>query len=137
MGRWKIAALDLTRDILQQVSGYGRDVANEKENALGPLRRTIGKVASLNEAKGAPEEGGLRDLGRKLGMTPVTGGRGREASGPLPTRPVMGSLYTPGNEITDLVRCLARAQANDGRLPVFNGKYVEYPQFRKEWWAYW
>jgi hypothetical protein len=36
----------------------------------------MGRVASLNEAinaainaaKGAPEEGGLRDLGRKLGM---------------------------------------------------------------------
>jgi hypothetical protein len=71
-GRWKKAALDLTRDILQQVSGYRKDVANEKEDALGPLRRMMGKVASLkeavNEAKGTPEEEGLRDLGQKLGM---------------------------------------------------------------------
>jgi hypothetical protein len=50
--------------------------------------------------------------------------------------PVMGSLYRPGNEVTDLVRCLAGAQANDGGWPIFNGRYVEYPQFRKEWWAY-
>jgi hypothetical protein len=50
--------------------------------------------------------------------------------------PVMGSLYRPGNEVTDLVRCLAGAQANDSGWPLFNGRYVEYPRFRKEWWAY-
>ncbi len=70
-GRWRKAALDLTRDILQQVSGYGRDVANEEKDGLGPLRRAMGKVTSLKEAingaKGVPEEGGLRDLGQKLG----------------------------------------------------------------------
>ncbi len=49
-GRWRGAALDLTRDILQEVSGYGRDVASEKEDALGPLRRAMEKVASLNKA---------------------------------------------------------------------------------------
>jgi hypothetical protein len=43
LGRWKKAALDLTRDILQQISWYGRDVANEKEDALGPLWRAMGE----------------------------------------------------------------------------------------------
>jgi hypothetical protein len=28
------------------------------------------------------------------------------------------------------------AQANDSGWPTFSGKYVEYPWFRKEWWAY-
>jgi hypothetical protein len=28
------------------------------------------------------------------------------------------------------------AQANDSGWPTFSGKYVEYPPFRKEWWAY-
>jgi hypothetical protein len=27
-------------------------------------------------------------------------------------------------------------QANDSGSPTFSGKYVEYPRFRKEWWAY-
>jgi hypothetical protein len=36
-GKWPEAAMSLTRDILQEVSGYGRDVANEKEDAPGPL----------------------------------------------------------------------------------------------------
>ncbi len=31
---------------------------------------------------------------------------------------------------------LMGAQANDSGWPTFSGKYVEYPQFRKEWWAY-
>ncbi len=28
------------------------------------------------------------------------------------------------------------AQVNDSGWPTFSGKYVEYPRFRKEWWAY-
>jgi hypothetical protein len=31
---------------------------------------------------------------------------------------------------------LMGAQANDSGWPMFSGKYVEYPRFRKEWWAY-
>jgi hypothetical protein len=48
----------------------------------------------------------------------------------------MGPLTGPGGEVADLVRSLAGAQANDIGWPVFNGRYVEYPRFRKEWWAY-
>ncbi len=63
LGKWRKAAADLTYDILQQVSRYGKDVASQKEDALGPLRRAIGRVAGLSEAinaaKAAPEEGGL------------------------------------------------------------------------------
>jgi hypothetical protein len=41
-----------------------------------------------------------------------------------------------GSEMTNLIRCLSGAQANDSGWPVFKGKYKEYPRFRKEWWAY-
>jgi hypothetical protein len=44
------AALCLTKDILERVSLYVRNVADEKEDALGSLRRAMGKVESLNEA---------------------------------------------------------------------------------------
>jgi hypothetical protein len=40
--RWKKAALDVAGDILQQVSGYGRHVANKKEDALGVSDRASG-----------------------------------------------------------------------------------------------
>ncbi len=34
------------------------------------------------------------------------------------------------------MRGMMNAQANDSGWPTFSGKYVEYPRFRKEWWAY-
>ncbi len=71
---------------------------------------------------------------------------------PLSRRPIMGSLTAPvspvrakpprmtfsgmGGDVASLVPGLVGAQANDGGWPTFSGKYVEYPQFRKEWWAY-
>jgi hypothetical protein len=41
-----------------------------------------------------------------------------------------------GGELSTLMRNLMGAQANDSGWPTFSGKYVEYPRFRKEWWAY-
>jgi hypothetical protein len=56
---------------MEYLSGLGRDVGTAEEDALGHLRRTIGKVATLGEAvtKGVlePEEGELRDLAKRLG----------------------------------------------------------------------
>jgi hypothetical protein len=40
------------------------------------------------------------------------------------------------SEMAILLGCLSRAQANENGWPIFKGKYVEYPRFRKEWWAY-
>jgi hypothetical protein len=39
-------------------------------------------------------------------------------------------------ELSALMRGMMNAQANDSGWPTFSGKYVEYPRFRKEWWAY-
>jgi hypothetical protein len=56
---------------MEQLKGIGRDVGSEEEDALGPLRRALGRTANLSEAVAhvvpEPEEG-LRDLGRKLGV---------------------------------------------------------------------
>jgi hypothetical protein len=67
----------------------------------------------------------------------------------VPTRPhaghhsvaAMESLLRPrikgtGGELSALMRGMMNAQANDSTWPTFSGKYVEYPRFRKEWWAY-
>ncbi len=40
------------------------------------------------------------------------------------------------SELTALMQGLMGAQANDSGWPTFSGKNVEYPRFRKEWWAY-
>jgi hypothetical protein len=54
---------------MEQLNGIGRDVSAEGEDALGPLRRVLGEVASLSEAVtlgvSKPGEGGLRD--KRLG----------------------------------------------------------------------
>jgi hypothetical protein len=39
-------------------------------------------------------------------------------------------------ELSALMRGMMNAQANDNSWPTFSGKFVEYPRFRKEWWAY-
>jgi hypothetical protein len=51
----------------------------------------------------------------------------------MPPRPATGGA---GDELAILMQGLMGAQANDSGWPMFNGKYVEYPRFRKEWWAY-
>jgi hypothetical protein len=40
------------------------------------------------------------------------------------------------SELATIMRGMMNAQANDDGWPTFSGKYVEYPRFRKEWWAY-
>jgi hypothetical protein len=68
---WKEAALDIARDALEYFNHFGRDPASRPDDAVGPLRKAIGKVTALAEAvtKGVqePDEEGLRDLARKLG----------------------------------------------------------------------
>jgi hypothetical protein len=39
-------------------------------------------------------------------------------------------------ELSALMRGMMNAQANDNGWPTFSRKFVEYPRFRKEWWAY-
>ncbi len=51
---------------------------------------------------------------------------------PLPKPKIRGA----GGELSALMRGMMNAQANDSGWPTFSGKYVEYPRFRKEWWAY-
>jgi hypothetical protein len=55
--------------------------------------------------------------------------------------PPVDSMLRPrikgaGGELSTLMRGMMNAQANDSGWPTFSGKYVEYPRFRKEWWAY-
>jgi hypothetical protein len=40
------------------------------------------------------------------------------------------------SDLAALLRGLGEAQANNSGWPVFEEKYVEYPKFKKEWWAF-
>jgi hypothetical protein len=57
-GKWREAAMSLTGDILKEVSLFGRTVADRKEDALGPLQRAMGKVASRGHCQGGGCTGG-------------------------------------------------------------------------------
>jgi hypothetical protein len=46
------------------------------------------------------------------------------------------NIRDEGSELTAIMRGMMNAQANDDGWPTFSGKYVEFPRFRKEWWAY-
>jgi hypothetical protein len=69
-GKWREAAMNLTKDILEKVSPYRKTAASEKEDALGPLQKAMGKVAGLNKAiarmEDGPEKEGLRAMGWEL-----------------------------------------------------------------------
>jgi hypothetical protein len=60
---WKESALDIARDALEYLNHFGEDPASRPDDALGPLREAIGKVAALTEAVAKvvqePEEEGL------------------------------------------------------------------------------
>jgi hypothetical protein len=62
-GKWKKAALGLTKNAVEYQNGIGRDVGTEGEDALVPLRQVLGRVDSLGEAVilgvSEPEEGEL------------------------------------------------------------------------------
>ncbi len=69
---WKEGALDVVRDALEFLNHFGEgDPASRPDDALGPLRKAAGGVASLTEAVAKevqePDEKRLRDLARKLG----------------------------------------------------------------------
>jgi hypothetical protein len=40
------------------------------------------------------------------------------------------------DKLVNLIHCLSGPQANDSGWPVFKGRFVEYPRFKKVWWAY-
>ncbi len=69
--KWKQAALDLTEDVMKYVGQLGVNPASGPDDILGPLRRTIGGIATLSEAVTMgvqePDEEELHDLAKKLG----------------------------------------------------------------------
>jgi hypothetical protein len=64
-GKWEKATLDPTKNAAEYLNGISRDIGTEGEDARGPLRQVLGRVASLGEAvtlgASEPEEGGLEE----------------------------------------------------------------------------
>ncbi len=89
--------------------------------------RGLGAASDISEVSGPTRA--LRPPPNETCTRRPERGMGNGEPGP---RPRMGG---EGNELTALMQGLMGAQANDSGWPTFSGKYVEYPRFRKEWWA--
>ncbi len=114
--KWKKAALDLTKDAMEYLNGLGRDVGSEEEGVLGPLRRAIGKVATLGEAVTKrvrkPDEEELRDLARKLGPIKnelMTMGRNLMVNQPAATATEAHELISEAEEAIKANRGIIKA----------------------------
>ncbi len=128
----------LERDFMMSqapsLAAEAHELVGEVEDAIRIGQREVkAALRKLGVASDLSETGSL-DVPLPA-REPLAGGRDEQPV-PFSTRPVMGPLHRPGSKVNDLIRCLAGAQANGSGWPVFNAKYVEYPPFRKQWWAY-
>jgi hypothetical protein len=109
-------------------------VAEAKEAIQAGQQRVRATLRRLEAASDISETGSVGE--------PICDGR------PIPERVVGGQMPSSsftssrwrlqaagkqGGDMADLIRCLSGAQANNNGWAMFKG--VEYPRFRKEWWA--
>ncbi len=119
-------------------------------NTIKAALRGLGVASDISEASGPTR------ASRPPPSRPVMGNLNAEwATGSQPAASAWALLNTPttttwpppepaprpkmggaSSELSALMQGLMGAQANDSGWPTFSGKYAEYPQFRKEWWAY-
>ncbi len=76
------------------------------------------------ELEVGPED---EESGRPTGGLETGGGPGRETAGTRGTAP---------RYLVEFMRNFGQMRANDSGWPTFDGRYVSYPRFKKEWGAY-
>jgi hypothetical protein len=91
-----------------------------------PVRPALGSLAAAWAPRSQPASPAW-----PLQSTPTT------ITWPPPELAPMPRIGGAGDKLAALMQGLMGAQAKDSGWPTFSGKYVEYPRFRKEWWAYW
>jgi hypothetical protein len=75
VGTWHMAAVELSKEIMNKASPYMRTVADEQDDPLAPLRRVMEEVANLNEAISNSEDKPDKERLRSLGCG-LSGGKG-------------------------------------------------------------
>jgi hypothetical protein len=80
------------------------------------------------------------ELGEELeeGLGDEEPGRPAEGLGPggEPERETTGTRGTAPRYLVEFMRSFGQMRANDSGWPMFDGRYVSYPRFKKEWGAY-
>jgi hypothetical protein len=133
-----------------RLAGDAREDIKSTRETIKAALRGLGAASDISEVSGptrVPRPPPTRPVLGDLNAEWATGGQPAASGWPpfcTPTtttwpppefapRPRMGEA---GSELMTLMQGLMGAQANDSGWPTFSGKYVEYPQFRKKWWAY-
>jgi hypothetical protein len=130
-------------------SDAGEAIKSSREMIRAALRG-LGAASDISEASGPtraqrppPTGPALGDLnvGWAAGARPAASGWPLFCTPAATAWPPLDSVPRPrmggaGGELMALMRGVMGAQANDSGWPTFSGKYVEYPRFSKEWWAY-
>jgi hypothetical protein len=89
--------------------------------------RGLGMASDISEAGSIDLAPPPRGPGARSLVAPLSSTR----QGPPRTTP-----SRMGGDVAGLMRGLMGAQTNDSGWPMFSGKYMEYPRFLTEWWAY-
>jgi hypothetical protein len=145
VGQVASVAIEATR----LASEAGEAIKASREMIRAALR-WLGVASDISEASGptraqqpppsGPALGGL-NAGWVAGSRPAASGWAPFSTPAATAWPPPDSVPRPkmggtGGKLSTLMRGLMGSQANDSGCPTFSGKYVEYPRFRKEWWAY-
>jgi hypothetical protein len=106
-----------------------------KDSESGSSKAAMG--AALGGWQTAAEELG-EELEEEFGEE--TRGLGGPTEGPEPVGApgdeTAGARRTAPRYLMDFMRSFGQMQANDSGWPTFDGRYVSYPRFKKEWEAY-
>jgi hypothetical protein len=142
-------AASLTTEAHRLASDAGEVIKSSRETIKAALRG-LGAASDISEVSGPtrvlrppPHETCTRGLKRGVGDGELASSIGVATAGHASHDHLASSgvraetqVGGAGSELTALMQGLMGAQANDSGWPTFSGKYVEYPRFRKEWWAY-
>ncbi len=161
LGSSKKEIMSMSKDLMMdQSAGVAVEaarLANEACDAIKASResiraalRELGAASDISEASGPtraqwptaarPVVGNV-DPGWAAGARPAAAGWAPAHTPAVTAWPPREPLPIPrmsgaDGELTALMWSMMNAQANDSGWPTFSGKYVEYPRFRREWWAY-
>jgi hypothetical protein len=161
LGNSKKEVMALSRSLMvgqaASVATEATRLANEAGETIKSSRELIrAALRGLGVASDISEASGPTRAQRLPQTRPVLGDLSTDwTMGPRPAASAWPPICTPattawppadsvprprmkgaGGELSALMRGMMNAQANDSGWPTFSGKYVEYPRFRKEWWAY-
>jgi hypothetical protein len=156
LGNSKKEIMALSRSLIvgqsASVATEATRLADEASKAIKSNRETIrAALRGLGVASDISEASGPTRAARRLPPTRPTVGNldpdwtapdwasactpATSAWPPMDSRP-RPKMKGAGGELSTLMRGMMNTQGNDSGWPTFSGKYVEYPRFCKEWWAY-